>query len=125
VTDKEALKEIARQEKRFAAANCGRGRLLAKSAREYYDAIIACHRKAVAAGVKSAAAQKSIAAITAASDKMEKQARQMLEAVARNRAEIAKLRKVVRVGEMAKNQEHQARLRFEEKVARLGTMPIE
>jgi len=25
MTDKEALKEIARQEKRFAAANCGRG----------------------------------------------------------------------------------------------------
>jgi len=26
MTDKEALKEIARQEKRFAAADCGRGR---------------------------------------------------------------------------------------------------
>jgi len=35
VADKEALKEIARQEKRFAAADCGRGRLLAKSVRKY------------------------------------------------------------------------------------------
>jgi len=39
VTDKAALKEIARQERRFAAADCGRGRLLAKSSREHYDTI--------------------------------------------------------------------------------------
>jgi len=72
VTDKEALKEIARQEKRFVAADCGRGRLLAKSARECCDTIVECHKKAVAAEVKSAAARKQIAALTAASDKMEK-----------------------------------------------------
>ena len=39
MTDEEALKEIDRQEKRFAVAKCGRGLQLAKSAREYYQAI--------------------------------------------------------------------------------------
>ena len=34
MTDKEALKEIDRQEKRFAAAKCGRGLRLVNSARE-------------------------------------------------------------------------------------------
>ena len=35
MTDEEALKEIDRQEKRFAAAGFGNGLRLAKSAREY------------------------------------------------------------------------------------------
>ena len=42
MTDEEALKEIDRQEKRFAAAKCGRGLQLAKSAREYYQTIVKC-----------------------------------------------------------------------------------
>ena len=45
MTDEEALKEIERQEKRFAAAKCGRGLQLAKSAREYYQTIVKCQQK--------------------------------------------------------------------------------
>ena len=42
--------------------------------------------------------------------------------VSRRRSAVAKLRKVVRNGELIKNQEHKARLKFEEKVKRLGEM---
>ena len=45
--------------------------------------------------------------------------------VSQRRSEVAKLRKVVRNGELIKNQEHKARLMFEEKVKRLATMPVE
>ena len=38
---------------------------------------------------------------------------------------VSKRRKVVRNGELIKNQEHKARLMFEEKVKRLATMPVE
>ena len=39
--------------------------------------------------------------------------------------QFAKLRKVVRNGELIRNQEHKARLMFMEKVKRLSTMPVE
>ena len=45
--------------------------------------------------------------------------------VSRRRSAVAKLRKVVRNGELIKNQEHKARLMFVEKVKRLATMPVE
>ena len=45
MTDEEALKEIDRQEKRFAATKCGRGLQLAKSAREHYQTIVKCQQK--------------------------------------------------------------------------------
>ena len=93
MTDEEALKEIERQEKRFAAAKCGRGLQLAKSAREYYQTIVKCRQKSTE--------------------------------VSRRRSAVAKLRKVVRNGELIRNQEHKARLMFEEKVKRLATMPVE
>ena len=41
------------------------------------------------------------------------------------RSAVAKLRKVVRNGELIRNQEHKARLMFVEKVKRLATMPVE
>ena len=54
MTDEDALKEIDRQEKRFAAAGFGNGLRLAKSAREYYQTIVKCRQKSaeVAAEVK-------------------------------------------------------------------------
>ena len=64
-------------------------------------------------------------AMTAETDRMEAEARQMLKEVSRRRSVVAKLRKVVRNGELIKNQEHKARLMFEEKVKRLATMPVE
>lgn len=42
--------------------------------------------------------------------------------VSRRRSAVAKLRKVVRNGELIKNQEHKTRLMFEEKVKLLGEM---
>ena len=44
--------------------------------------------------------------------------------VSRRRSAVAKLRKVVRNGELIRNQEHKARLMFEEKVKRLGEMLV-
>ena len=88
MTDEEALKEIDRQEKRFAA--------------------------------ECAAANEKAVAMTAETDRMETEARQMLKEVSRRRSAVAKLRKIVRNGELIKNQEYKARLMFEEKVKRLG-----
>ena len=50
MTDEEALKEIDWREKRFAAAKCGRGLQLAKSAREYYQTIVKCRQKLAGRG---------------------------------------------------------------------------
>ena len=58
MTDEETLKEIDRQEKRFAAAKYSRGLQLAKSAREYYQTIVKCRQKSAEAAAKCAAAQK-------------------------------------------------------------------
>ena len=125
MTDKEALQEIDRQEKRFAAAKCGRGLQLAKSAREYYQTIVKCRQKSAEVAAECAAAQEKAVAMTVETDRMETEARQMLKEVSRRRSEVAKLRKIVRNGELIKNQEHKARLMFEEKVKRLATMPVE
>ena len=122
MTDEEALKEIDRQEKRFAAAKCGRGLQLAKSAREYYQTIVKCRQKSEEVAAECAAANEKAIAMTAETDRMEAEARQMRKEVSRRRSEVAKLRKVVRNGELIKNQEHKARLMFEEKVKRLREM---
>ena len=122
MTDEEALKEIERQEKRLTAAKCGRGLRLVKSAREYYQTIVKCRQKSAEVAAGCAAAEKKIAAMTAETNRMEAEARQMLKEVSRRRSAVAKLRKVVRNGELIRNQEHKARLMFEEKVKRLGEM---
>ena len=51
MTDEEALREIDRQEMRFAAAGCGRGLRLVGSAREYYETMVEL-RKEVAEAKK-------------------------------------------------------------------------
>ena len=53
------------------------------------------------------------------------QGAEMLKEVLRRRSAVAQLRKVVRNGELVRNREHMARLRFEEKVKRLATIPAE
>ena len=125
MTDEEALKEIDLQEKRFAAAKCGRGLQLAKSAREYYQTIVKCRQKSAEVAAECAAANEKAVAMTAETDRMEAEARQMLKEVSRHRSAVAKLRKVVRNGELIRNQEHKARLKFVEKVKRLGEMTME
>ena len=125
MTDEEALKEIDRQEKRFAAAKCGRGLQLAKSAREAYQTTVKCRQESAEVAAECAAAKEKAVAMTAETDRMEAEARQMLKEVSRRRSEVAKLRKVVRTGALIRKQEHKARLKVEEKVERLATMPVE
>ena len=67
MTDEEALKEIDRQEKRFAAAKCGRGLQLAKSAREYYQTIVKCRQKSAEVAAECVAAE-SIARLSVVVD---------------------------------------------------------
>ena len=81
MTDEEALKEIDRQEKRFAAAKCGRGLQLAKSAREYYQTIVKCRQKSVEVAAECAAANEKAVSMTAETDRMEAEARLMLKEV--------------------------------------------
>ena len=61
MTDEEALKEIDQQEKRFAAAGCGRGLRLAKSARECYETMVELHQEAVDAEAGCLAAKRKVA----------------------------------------------------------------
>ena len=82
-------------------------------------------QKSAEVAAECAAANEKAVAMTAETDRMEAEARQMLKEVSRRRSEVAKLRKVVRNGELIKNQEHKARLMFEEKVKRLSSMPVE
>ena len=124
MTDEEALKEIDWQEKRFAAAKYSRGLQLAKSAREYYQTIVKCWQKSAEAAAECAAAQEKVLAMTVEADRMEAEARQMLKEVSRRRSEAAKLRKVVRNGELIKHQENKPRFKFVEKVKRLGKMVV-
>ena len=124
MTDEEALKEIDRQEKRFAVAKCGRGLQLAKSAREYYQTIVKCRQKSAEVAAECAAVNEKAVAMTAETNQMEAEARLMLKEVSRRRSEVAKLRKVVRNGELIRNQEHMTRLKFVEKVKRLGEMVV-
>ena len=125
MTDDEALKEIGRHEKRFAAAGYGNGLRLVKSAREYYQTIVKCRQKSAEVAAGCAAAEKKIAVMTPETDRMEAEARQMLKEVSRRRSAVAQLRKVVRNGELVRNREHMARLKFVEKVKRLATIPAE
>ena len=81
MTDEEALKEIDRQEKRFAAAGFGNGLRLAKSAREYYQTIVKCRQRSAEVAAECAAANEKAVAMTAETDRMEAEARQMLKEV--------------------------------------------
>ena len=109
-----ALKEIARQERRFEKIGFKNGLMLAKSAREYYAEMLELQGK-VAAGEKSHKAAKA---------KLEK-----LESAHRGEnkrnPELERIRRVVKSRERLIRKENTARLRFEEKVKRLATIPVE
>ena len=75
MTDKEALQEIDRQEKRFAAAGFGNGLRLAKSAREYCQTIVKCRQKSAEVAAECAAANEKAVAMTAETNRMEAEAR--------------------------------------------------
>ena len=124
MTDEEALKEIDRQEKRFAAAECGQGLRLAKSAREYYETIVKLHQEAVDAEAACLAAKRKVKELVAAAEAAEAEAQAKRDEAKKLRARVFQQRRIVKDGESLKRQEHMARLRFEEKVRCLGKMAV-
>ena len=125
MTDEEALKEIDRQEKRFAAAKCGRGLRLAKSAREYYETMVALQREAAESEAGCAAAKRKIDELVAAVAKAEAEARAKMAEAKKLRSRIFQQRRLVKDGESLKNQVHLARVRLEEKLQKLAYLPAE
>ena len=124
MTEKEALKVLACEEKRFADAGFGRGKLLAKSARDYHDEIREWKGKADAFEDEYAAAKKKLDAATAELKRKELQARKLLNEVADLRRMCVPLRRKVHHGDILQTHLRAAQRRFAEKVDLLRKMEI-
>ena len=124
MTEKEALKILAREEKRFADAGFGRGVVLAKSAHDYHKAIGEWKGKADAFAKEYAAAKKKLDAATAELKRKELQARKLLDEVADLRRVCVPLRKKVHHGDILQTRLQTAQRRFAEKVDLLSRMEI-
>ena len=130
MTSKEALREIARQERRFEKIGFKNGLMLAKSyppakgcpeggsmrgAREYLAEMVALHGKVAAAAKTHKADKDRLAKLEAAST--------LLGQHGKCNPKIVRLRRMVKSGERLINREHIAQLRLDEKVKRLGMIP--
>ena len=124
MTEKEALKILAQQEKRFKDAGFGRGVVLAKSAHDYHKAIGEWKGKADAFAKEYAAAKKKLDAATAELKRKELQARKLLDEVADLRRVCVPLRKKVHHGDILQTRLQTAQRRFAEKVDLLSRMEI-
>ena len=124
MTEKEALKILAREEKRFKNAGFGRGVVLAKSAHDYHKAIGEWKGKADAFAKEYAAAKKKLDAATAELKRKELQARKLLDEVADLRRVCVPLRKKVHHGDILQTRLQTAQRRFAEKVDLLRMMEI-
>ena len=124
MTEKEALKILAQQEKRFKDAGFGRGVVLAKSAHDYHKAIGEWKGKADAFAKEYAAAKKKLDAATAELKRKELQARKLLDEVADLRRVCVPLRKKVHHGDILQTRLQTAQRRFAEKVDLLRKMEI-
>lgn len=124
MTEAELLKVLDQKEKRFKDAGFGRGLVLAKSAREQYDAVKDWRRKSAAFASEYGPAQKKYAAARAKIEKLEESARKMLAEARRLRSESLKARTAVKNGDTLKTRERAAYRRFEEKVKQLRTMAV-
>ena len=124
MTEKEALKILAREEKRFKDAGFGRGVVLAKSAHDYHKVIGEWKGKADAFAKEYAAAKKKLDAATAELKRKELQARKLLDEVADLRRVCVPLRKKVHHGDILQTRLQTAQRRFAEKVDLLRTMEI-
>ena len=124
MTEKEALKILAREEKRFKDAGFGRGVVLAKSAHDYHKAIGEWKGKADAFAKEYAAAKKKLDAATAELKRKELQARKLLDEVADLRRVCVPLRKKVHHGDILQTRLQTAQRRFAEKVDLLRRMEI-
>ena len=114
MTSKEALREIARQERRFEKFGFKNGIMLAKSARDYYAEMIEWQGKVAAAAKSHAVAKAKLEKLVAAHKGENKK-----------NPELERIRRIVKSGERVIRKENVARLRFEEKVKRLATIPVE
>ena len=124
MTEKEALKILAQQEKRFKDAGFGRGVVLAKSAHDYHKAIGEWKGKADAFAKEYAAAKKKLDAATAELKRKELQARKLLNEVADLRRMCVPLRRKVHHGDILQTRLQTAQRRFAEKVDLLSRMEI-
>ena len=125
MTDEEALKEIDRQEKRFAAAGFGNGLRLAKSAREYYETMVALHREAEDAEAGCTAAKLKIDELVAAAVKAESEAIAKRAEAKKLRSRVVQHRRIVKDGESLKCRARLARARLEEKLRKLAFLSVE
>ena len=114
MTGKEALREIARQERRFEKLGFENGLMLVKSAREYYKEMLEWRGKVAAAAMSHEAAKAKLEKLVIAHRGENK----------RN-PELERVRRIVKSGERLIHKENVARLRFEEKLKRLATIPVE
>ena len=110
-----ALKEIARQERRFEKIGFKNGLMLAKSAREYLAEMVALHDKVEAAAKTYRADKARLAKLEAAST--------LPGQHGKCNPKVVRLRRIVKSGERLINREHVAQLRLEEKVRRLAVIP--
>ena len=124
MTEKEALRILAQQGKRFKDAGFGRGVVLAKSAHDYHKAIGEWKGKADAFAKEYAAAKKKLDAATAELKRKELQARKLLDEVADLRRVCVPLRKKVHHGDILQTRLQTAQRRFAEKVELLSRMEI-
>jgi len=125
MTDKEFLREIERQEKRFAAAKSGRGRMLAKSARDYLAVLLDAEKKSAAAEATYKSAKSSLEKLEAAAKAAEDVMKAKAAEAQKLRGKMVGLRKIVKNCDSLKSKANVARLRLVEKVDRLKTMPVE
>ena len=109
-----ALKEIARQERRFEEIGFKNGLMLAKSARDYYAEMLEWQGKVAAAAKSHEAAKAKLGRLVIAHKGENKK-----------NPELERTRRIVKSGERLIRKENVARLRFEEKVKRLATIPVE
>ena len=116
MTEKEALKILAQQEKRFKGAGFGRGVVLAKSAHDYYDELRDWRKKSDAIAKEYADAKKKLAAMTAEAKERETQARKLLEEARRLKSAAVKYKKITKNGDILASRERVAQRRFIEKV---------
>ena len=87
--------------------------------------MVELHQEAVDAEAGCLAAKRKVTELVAAAEKAEAEARAKMAEAKKLRSRVVHHRRIVKDGESLKNQEHMARIRFEEKMRKLATMVVE
>ena len=93
--------------------------------REYYAEMMEMRRRALAAEEECRETEREISELMAAKEREEVEARRHWARAKRHMSDVCDLRKVLKGGASLKKQEHFARLKLDERIARLQTMPID